>query len=148
MRKFILIIHCCCGLFSIDIYLSLEFLIANNCVDYRCHRTKNKQNVDQINNQFSRWSLWNVSLGLWINFYKLALPNSATRSAYLWPLLCLGTCEIYKMQCGGMTDFGLAAWYVAVVCLSDQQELPFTASVTKVSNEIWVYSGCRLVVLG
>jgi len=35
-----------------------------------------------------------------------------------------------------MTDFGLAAWFVAVVCLSDQQELLLTARVKKIRNEI------------
>jgi hypothetical protein len=39
------------------------------------------------------------------------------------------------MQCGGMTDFGLAARFVAVVSLSDRQELLFTARVTNVNNE-------------
>ena len=34
-----------------------------------------------------------------------------------------------------MTDFCLAARFVAVICLSDQQELLFTARVMNVNNE-------------
>jgi hypothetical protein len=54
------------------------------------------------------------------------------------------------MQCGGMTDFSLAARFVSVHCLSEQKELlyKYTARIMNVSNETRVYIACRFVLLG